>query len=134
MKKTTKALAASAIAVAAIVGLAGCESDAVVSSRNITTAADNFEVQRAIAVVNGITTDTIFYAEGRCSVEREGRDLLVLCKHGPDDYRKHIVMMGDQDSVAVTQLEGIDVSVYHTRIILKPENILPDFDLSVGVQ
>jgi hypothetical protein len=58
----------------------------------------------------------------------------VTCRYGPNEYRKHVFILGDQDSVAVTQEEPIDVSVYHTRIVLKPENLLPEFDLEVGKQ
>ncbi|MDY0829094.1 hypothetical protein SK224_08125 [Microbacterium sp. BG28] len=132
MKLTTKIAAAALVAVAAI-GLAGCTSDARKASDNISVAADNFEVQRLIVGINGITDEVLFSVEGRCSITRDG-DLVVTCKHGENDYRKHYLGLSDNVTYVSTQLEGIDVSVYHTRIILKPENILPDFDLSTGVQ
>jgi hypothetical protein len=132
MKLKTKIAAAALVAVAAI-GLAGCESDADKASENISIAADNFEVQRLIVGINGITDEVLFSVEGRCSITRDG-DLVVTCKHGENDYRKHYLGLSDNVTYVSTQLEGIDVSVYHTRIILKPENILPDFDLSTGVQ
>ncbi|SDH55013.1 hypothetical protein [Microbacterium sp. 77mftsu3.1] len=131
-RKLTSALAIS-IGLAAAVGLVGCESDAAKVSENISTAADNFEVQRLIVGINGITDKVLFSVEGRCSITRDG-DLVVTCKHGENDYRKHIVGLSDNVTFISTQLEGIDASVYHTRIILKPENILPDFDLSTGKQ
>lgn len=127
-----KVLVAGA-AVLALMGLAGCSSDANVASENISTAADNFEVNRLIVGVNGITDEVLFSVEGRCSMSRDG-DLVVTCKHGPNDYRKHYLGLSDNTNWVSTQLEGIDVSVYHTRIILKPENILPNFDLSTGKQ
>ncbi|MDI6024498.1 hypothetical protein QBL02_13200 [Leucobacter sp. UT-8R-CII-1-4] len=122
-----------AIAGAAVLGLVlvGCSSDAQKASTNLSTAADNFEVQRMIVGINGITDEVLFSVEGRCSMERDG-DLVVTCKHGEGDYRKHYLGLSDNVTYVSTQLEGIDVSVYHTRIILKPQNILPDFDLSVG--
>ena len=105
------------------------------ADRNIVTAAEQFEVQRTIVGINGINGNTIFYAEGRCSFEYpETHRVDVTCKYGPDEYRKHIFFMGDQDSLVITQEEPIDVSVYHTRVILKPENLLPEFDLEVGKQ
>lgn len=109
----------------------GCSSDADKASTNISTAADNFEVNRLIVGINGITDEVLFSVEGRCSIERDG-DLVVTCKHGEDDYRKHYVGLSDNVTFISTQLQGIDASVYNTRIILKPQNILPDFDLSVG--
>lgn len=115
-------------------GLVGCTSDADIASDNISKAAEQFEVQRTIVGINGISGDTIFYAEGRCSFENSGRRFDVTCRYGPDEYRKHVFILGDQDSVSVTQEEPIDVSVYKTRIILKPETLLPEFDLEVGKQ
>lgn len=131
MTSKTKALAI----VGALVGvaiLAGCTSDADKASQNIATAAEQFEVQRTIVGVNGISGETIFFAEGRCSFETSGRRFDVTCKHAPDEYRKHVFILGDQDSVVVTQEQAIDVSEYHTRIILKPQNLLPQFDLVLG--
>ena len=56
----------------------------------------------------------------------------VTCKYGPSEYRKHVFILGDQDSVVVTQEKPIDVSEYHTRIVLKPQNVIPEFDIMVG--
>jgi hypothetical protein len=75
----------------------------------------------------------LFEVEGRCSIETPGR-LEVTCKHGPDDYRKHYVGMSDNVSFISTQVDGIDVSEYRTKIILKPENLVPDIDLVTGEQ
>lgn len=129
----TRANIITATVLAAALALTGCTSDAAKVSENISTAADNFEVQRLIVGINGITDEVLFTVEGRCSITRDG-DLIVTCKHGENDYRKHMIGLSDNVTFVSTQLEGIDVSVYHTRIILKPQNILPNFDLSVGRQ
>lgn len=113
--------------------LAGCQSDADVASQNVSVAADNFEVSRLIVGINGITDQVLFSVEGRCSITRDG-DLVVICKEGPNEYKKHYLGLSHNVTYVSTQLEPIDVSVYHTRIILKPENIIPNFDLSAGVQ
>lgn len=115
----------------ALLALAGCASDADKASRNISTAADQFEVQRLIVGINGISDEILFSVEGRCSIERDG-DLVVTCKHGEDDFRKHYLGLSDNVTYVSTQLEGIDVSVYHTRIVLKPQNIIPGLDLVTG--
>ena len=125
----------SAVAAAlTVVVLAGCSSDADTADRNIVTAAEQFEIQRTIIGISGITGDIIFYAEGRCSFENYTGRVDVTCRYGPDEYRKHVFITGDQDSVVITQEEAVDVSVYQTRIILKPENLIPNFDLEVGKQ
>lgn len=130
-----KFLAGAALALASAAVLAGCASDATVVDRNIVTASEQFEVNRTFVGLSGITGNVVFYAEGRCSFERpDAKRFDLVCRYGPDEYRKHVFLMGDQDSVIVTQEEAIDVSVYQTRIILKPENLIPNFDLEVGKQ
>lgn len=133
MKNVKRKIAAALIVVAGVVGLSACTSDADKASENISTAAEAFEVQRTIVGINGITGATIFYAEGRCSFEfPAARRTDVTCKYGPDEYRRHTFFMGDQDSVVITQEESIDVSEYYTRIVIKPQNVIPEFDLMVG--
>ena len=58
--------------------------------------------KRTIVGINGITGETIFYAEGRCSFEYPTDNRFdVTCKYGPNEYRKHVFVLGDQDSVVV---------------------------------
>lgn len=127
-----KLLATVALGAAAAFALTGCASDADKASQNIATAAEQFEVQRTIVGINGISGDVVFFAEGRCSFEAGGKRVDVTCKYSPDEYRKHVFVLGDQDSVTITQEKAIDVSEYHTRIVLKPQNLLPEFDIAVG--
>lgn len=128
-----KRVLAAAVIAGAMLSLAACTSDADKASENIATAAEAFEVQRSIVGINGITGETIFFAEGRCSFEYpSGGRVDVTCKYSPDEYRKHTFILGDQDSVVVTQEKPIDVSEYHTRIVLKPQNVIPEFDIMVG--
>ena len=125
----------TAVAAASLVAFTGCESDADKTSENLSKAAEQFEVQRKIVGINGITDAVLFEVEGRCSLESgESLDntLDVICKHGPDDYRKHYVGLSDNVTFISTQVKGLDVSQYRTRIILKPENLIPNFDLVTG--
>lgn len=135
MKNPNKLIATvvGGLVMATLLSAAGCESDAKKVSENISTAADNFEVQRKIVGVNTRTDKYLFYVEGRCSIERAG-DLIVTCKHGDNDYRKHYVGSATDVAWVSTQEKGIDVSVYHTRIIIKPESLLPSLELSTGKQ
>jgi hypothetical protein len=125
---------AAATMLAALALTTGCTSDADKTSKNLSKAAEQFEVQRRIVGINGITDKVLFEVEGRCSIETPGGRLEVICKHGPHDFRKHFVGLSDNVTYIAVQLEGIDVSTYRTRIILKPENIIPDFDLVTGKQ
>ena len=130
-KRIKKAAAALTLTIAAAGVLAACQTSADIVSANLSKEADEFEVQRRIVGINGITDEALFLVEGRCSITRDG-DLVVVCKHSDDDYRKHYVGLSDNVTWVSTQLEGIDVSEYHTKIILKPESILPDFDLNLS--
>lgn len=130
-----KLFAIPAVAVAAFL-MTGCSpmtSDADKVSENLSVSAENFEVQRRIVGVNGITDELAFEVEGRCSIEDQNhRRLIVTCKHGPDDFRKHFLGLSDNTYYVATQLEGIDVSEYHTRIIIKPQSIIPDMEVKTN--
>lgn len=116
--------------------LVACDSDADKASKNISKACEQFECQRRIVGVNGITDKVEFIVEGRCSIEGNGlgslNALIVTCKQGPHEYKKHYVGMSDNMFFVSTQLKALDVSVYRTRVILKPQNVIPDFDLVTG--
>lgn len=132
-KLITAFVAMNLAIIATITACSPTRSDAEVAGENLSTAADNFEVQRTIVGINTRTDKYLFYVEGRCSIERAG-DLIVTCKHGENDYRKHYVGQATDVAWVATQQGGIDVSVYHTRIIIKPESLLPDLELSLGKQ
>ena len=128
MKRTT--IAIIGLTTAAALALTGCQPAAKTASDNLSTAADNFEVQRKIVGINTRSDKFLFYVEGRCSIDRQG-DLIVTCKHSDTDYRKHILMEATDVFVSVTQLAPIAVSEYHTRVILKPQGTIPDLELKV---
>lgn len=133
MKKAIKKFGAIAAGlILATVALTGCESDADKVSENIAIEAEQFNVQRTIVATSGITGETLMYAEGRCSFEASGKRFDLTCKYGPDEYRKSTFLFGDQDSIYVAMEKSIDVSEYHTKIVIKPQNIIPEFDISIG--
>jgi hypothetical protein len=130
-----KKLAAIAAAGALVLGLSACGgSDAKTVSDNISKEADQFNVQRKITVLNTRTDKFMFYAEGRCSVERDNGWLVAICRHAPDEYRKHLIGPATDAFPAVEQLAPIDVSRYHTLIVMRPEGIIPDLQLRGGQQ
>lgn len=111
----------------------GCESDADVASRNLSQAADQFEVTRRIVFYNGITGDYILVIEGLCSLGNydDADELTVTCKTGDGEYKKHFLGLSDNVTFFAEQLDPIPVSEYHYRVIFKPETILPDIDLEI---
>lgn len=131
-----KFLVVIALILSAAFTVAGCSSQADTVAHNISVQAEKFQVQRRIVGVNGITDKVEFVVEGRCSIEGDGLGnldaLIVTCKQGPHDYRKHYIGMSDNMFFISTQLQGIAVSEYHTKIVLKPQGIVPDLDLVTG--
>ena len=108
--------------------LSGCD-DATVASRKLSKAADNFEINRRIVFYNGITGDYMLSLEGRCSFNADNaRKLDVTCKTGPNEFKKHSLGLSDNVTYFSEQLTGADVSVYHYRVIFKPQTILPDIE------
>lgn len=117
-------------AVMALLALAACAPDADVASRNLSRAADMFEIDRRVVFYNGITGAYILSVEGRCSLGNHDKSgqLSVTCKTGPDSFKKHFLGLSDNVTYFAEQLEPKTASVYHYRVIFKPQTILPDID------
>jgi hypothetical protein len=110
----------------------GCEKDAQIASRNLSTAADQFQIERRIVFYNGITDKYILSVEGRCSVEFHSLKFEVTCKTGEGSYKKHYLGRADNVFPFIEQLESKGVSVYHYKVIFKPQSIIPDIDLKTS--
>jgi hypothetical protein len=108
------------------------ESDADVAAKNISKAAEQFEVARKIVFFNGITDKYLVEIDGYCSVETGSSalsgSLEVTCKTGPGKFKKSFMGLSDNVSYMVEQVDPIKVSTNHYRVIFKPETIVPDFD------
>lgn len=110
--------------------LAGCEDDAKIASRNVSKAADNFEVNRRIVFYNGITDKYMLTIEGACSIDTSssGKTFTATCKTGPSSYKKHFLGLSDNVTFFAEQMGAVDASAYHYRVTFKPQTILPDID------
>ena len=115
---------------------ASCERDSQVASRNLSKAADMFEIQRKIVFINGITDKYVLVIEGRCSLGsgKSARSLTVTCKTGPDKFKKHFLGLSDNMTFFAQQMESKSVSVYHNRVIWKPQSIIPEIDIRVDTK
>ena len=73
--------------------MVGCGSDADVASRNLSKAADMFEINRRVVFYNGITGEYMLNIEGRCSLGsgQSSESVTVTCKTGPNSYKKHFL-------------------------------------------
>lgn len=61
------------------------------------------------------------------------RQLEVTCKTGSSEYKKHFLGLSDNVTYFAEQRKSKDVSVYHYRVIFKPQTIIPDFDFEGSV-
>lgn len=124
-----------ALSIAALTGaLSGCDSASSVATQNLTTASDNFEINRRIVFYNGITEGYILTIEGFCSMDlgASGKAFNVICKVGPNAYKRHTLVLSDNTSAFVEQIDAADVSTYHYRVIFKPQTIVPEVELARG--
>lgn len=129
MKKIFAAIV-FALLMGVVIGLAGCQSDANVASQNLSKAADMFEINRRVVFYNGITGEYILSVEGLCSLGNSdtAQRMSVTCKTGPDTYKKHFLGLSDNVTFFAEQLEPSKQSVYHYRVVFKPQTIIPDID------
>lgn len=113
-------------------GAAACTSDADRVNENLSTASENFEVQRTIVFYNGVTDKYIAVVEGRCSVERDEIKMQAICKVGPKEFTRDEIGLSDNVTYFVLQTKTANVDDYRKKIVLKPGNALPDFDVNTG--
>lgn len=131
--KTLKQIVGLALGVAFVV-MAGvsCTSAADTANRNLSEAAENFEVPRRIVGINGITDEVLFSVEGYCSYETNGSVFEAIClvERNPDKVERVTLGLSDNVTFVSTQLGSTEVDLFRPRVIFRPKTIVPDFDLS----
>lgn len=126
---TKKQYFTGAALVALLAALAACERPADVASRNLSMAADNFEIPRRISFVNGITGEVLLVTEGLCSIgnDNTASQMSITCKT-ERGYIKNFLGLSDNVFFISEQLEGVDVSTLHYRTVFRPQSLIPDVD------
>lgn len=126
MKKLYSFLAAGLIALS----LTACD-DSEVATRNLIKAADNFEVNRRIVFYNGITDTYMLEIEGRCSIDLNQNNTAfnVICDVGNGNYKRHTLVLSDNVTAFVEQIEPNKVSKNFYRVTFKPSTIIPNVDI-----
>ncbi|EMP7138381.1 hypothetical protein ROV06_004083 [Serratia marcescens] len=116
----------------AVLSLSACDvNDADVVSKNLSTASDNFEVNRRVVFYNGITGDYMLSIEGLCSKDNSStaNTLGIVCKVGPNQYKKHLLGLSNNVTFFIEQIDGVKASPYFYRVTFKPSVIAPDIDI-----
>lgn len=139
----TKSFLSSIFGITALISLTACDSPADVASRNLSQAAGNFEIMRRITLYNGITDSSILNIEGFCSIgetqnvvppsaRRSSDDnhqlLVVICKTGPNEFKKHYLGLSDNVTFLVNDVK---VDTFHYRTMFGPMAIRPDINFQV---
>ncbi|MCA0850375.1 beta-sandwich lipoprotein [Salipiger thiooxidans] len=123
-------LITAATAMTMLLAASSCEPAANVASRNLSTAADNFEVPRRITFYNGITDQVVLVTEGFCSLGNNDTDrrMSVTCKTGKNTYLKNFLGLSDNVFFVSEQLEDVTASEFHYRLVFRPQAMISDID------
>jgi hypothetical protein len=109
--------------------MCGCERSSERAAWNLDIAAEEFELPRRIAAVNGITDKPLFEIIGQCSIETANSyvagTMEIICKTGPDKFSKDFIYLSDNVLIVVEQLNPADVPQYHYQIVFAPQSLLP---------
>lgn len=129
-----KKLALAATAILLVTGLSACTSAADRANENLSKAAENFEVPRRITGINGITDNVLFTVEGFCSYEIVDGAYEVIClvDRASGEVERTTMARSDNVTMIVTQTGGTEVDLFRPRVIFRPENVVPNFDLSTS--
>lgn len=130
MKNIIFAKTLTALIAIAVIG--GCAREASVASRNLSAAADSFEIERRVVFYDSIQGKYLLSIEGLCSVEPTTDRLEVTCKTGATEYKKHFLGISDNVTWFAEQVQPSKQNPYHYRVIFRPETILPDIDLQTS--
>lgn len=105
--------------------LVGCtQADKV--SQNVSQEADNFNVNRRVAIINVRTDKVEFEVIGRISVNTEDeKKLVIIAETAEGQYKKHLINMTSWNMYVVEDLEGAAVNKYKYEVNYMPESILP---------
>lgn len=120
------------IILVSVLTFAGCSRDAQVASRNLSYAADNFQLDRRIVFYNGVTGEYILTIEGKCAFEAVSeRKVDVTCKTSDTEFKKHSLGISDNVTYFSEQLNSKGVSTYQYKVDFRPSVVIPDIELKV---
>tara|TARA_Y100000296_G_C5133012_1_gene236611 strand:+ start:83 stop:499 length:417 start_codon:yes stop_codon:yes gene_type:complete len=123
----------AALATFSALFVSACVPDSQVANKNLSTEADNFKILRKTVFYNTWTDTEVAVFTGFCSIEDKTNRLWVTCKDS-DGYKRHQLGKSNNMTYFMVQLEGADVSTYHTKIVWKPQSFIPDLDVRVDTQ
>ena len=121
-----------ALTLTALLAVAACDDPAKVARQNLIQAADNFEINRRITFINGMTNQSMLVIEGYCSLEIRTAVLEAICKTGTgrNDFKRHHLGLANTVSYMSEQLDPAPASTYRYRVTFNPTVLIPDVRLN----
>lgn len=118
----------AALFLASVLVLASCDNPADVAARNISQAADNFEINRRITFMNGMTNQSMLVIEGYCSLGNQdtAQRMSVICRTGRNEYKRHFLGLGPTVSFISEQIDPAEANTYRYRVTFNPTVVIPD--------
>jgi hypothetical protein len=103
-----------------------------VVARNLSEAADNFEINRRITFINGVTNQSMLVIEGLCALGNQDTSLRmsVVCRTDRNEYKRHFLGLGPTVSFIAEQIEAAPASTYRYRVTFNPTVIIPNVTMN----
>jgi hypothetical protein len=119
-------LATLALAATTALTLTACsQTQADRASYNVSQEADNFRIDRRLAVINTITDTPIIEMTGKFSIREDGDQLEVTMQDDNGDFKKHFIGLPPTVAYVVEDVTGTNVSGTRYQISYLPESIIP---------
>ena len=92
-------------------------------NRNLTLQADNFNIEREVTAINGITGEILFQMRGRLSIKADRADnqLEIIVEHSNGVFRKHFIGLSDNTAYVVEDLGEAKVDKYGYELNFNPK-------------
>lgn len=112
-----------------LLSFVGCEErQAEITAYNVSLAADNFGVTRRLSVINLRSDTPVFELVGVFSLQDESNRLVITCRTGDNEYKKHFISKGEWIFWCVEDISGADVNSFRYEVNFLPETLIP-FDV-----
>ena len=123
---TRRTAAAAALAIATALTLTSC-TQADRAAHNVSKEAENFNVERRLAVINTMHDTPQLEIVGKFSIDVDAAEdqLEVTIKQDDGSFKKHFVGLGPTVTYVIEDISGADVSAFRYQVSYLPESIIP---------
>lgn len=130
-----KKILAMILCILIVVPFTACGTDiwteADEANKQLSHAADYFDVMRRITVYNARTDTVILYIEGYMSISNNTHDeLIVTCKTGSNQYKKNYVYLNENTLYIVEDMDSTGADPYHYKMYINSVIFHPDVDIA----